>query len=91
MVSGSCLKARGLRLMAHGQEKIGARARAWGTQRQIFLGHEPWATSLQAWALSHEPLIIHNRLINEWYQVWSKNSDFHPCISHPQGWNRQAF
>ena len=45
-------------LKTHGQEKIGARARAWGTHCQSFLGHE-------AWALSHEPVTISNRLINE--------------------------
>ena len=38
---GSCLKALGKRLMAHGQETLGARAGAWATQRQIFLCHEP--------------------------------------------------
>ena len=51
--SGSGLKARGSRLLAHGQEKMGARAQAWRTQRQVFLGYEPWAMSLEAWAMNH--------------------------------------
>ena len=38
---GSCLKAW---LKAHGRNEIGARARAWGTQRQLLLGHEPDAS-----------------------------------------------
>ena len=50
----------------------GARARAWGTQRQIFPGHDPWALSHEPWgmshepwAMSHEPLTSNNRWINE--------------------------
>ena len=34
-------QARGSRLTAYGQEKIGPTARAWETQRQSSLGHEP--------------------------------------------------
>ena len=41
MVQGSCLKARDSRLMAHVQEKFGARARAWGTLEPQALSHEP--------------------------------------------------
>ena len=47
MVHGSCLKARGATIIPLGPEKNGARA--WGTQRQFCLGHEPRP-------LSHEPL-----------------------------------
>ena len=45
-------------LMAHGQDKLGARARGQGTQDQFVL-----AMSHEAWALSHEPLTIIDRLI----------------------------
>ena len=38
---GSCLEARGARLMAHGQEEIGAGSpRPWALAPN-FLGHEP--------------------------------------------------
>ena len=47
------LMVHGSRLVAYSQEKIGAGARAWGTQRQIFLDHEPWVTCLEAWAMNH--------------------------------------
>ena len=70
MAHGSCFKARGSRLVALGQEKLGARAQGLESPRQIFRGHEPWATSREAcamivepWAI--EPLTINNRLINE--------------------------
>ena len=52
-------------LVAQGQEKFGARARGLGDQRQIFLGLEPRALGHEPWAMSREPLTIHNRLINE--------------------------
>ena len=60
MAHGSRLLAHasGSWLKAHGQEQFGARARDWGTQRQIFLGHGPWATSLKAWAMILEPWTI---------------------------------
>ena len=32
-----------------------ARARAWGTHRQILLGHQPWALSHEPWGMRHEP------------------------------------
>ena len=41
MIHGSWLKAHASRLVAQGKEKIGARARGLGTQRQIVLGREP--------------------------------------------------
>ena len=53
----------GSRRMAHAS-KLGALAswlmskkiwpKAWGTQRQILVGHEPWALSHEPWAMSHE-------------------------------------
>ena len=59
MAHGSCLKALGSRLMAHDQENLALGPGAWGTQRQIFLGHEPWA-------MSHGPISINNRWMNRW-------------------------
>ena len=56
MPQGSCLKV-------HGLEQNGIGGRAWGTQRQVFRGHEPWAG-----ALSHEPLTIKNQLIDELFE-----------------------
>ena len=43
MAHGSRLMPQDSWLKAHGQEKFGAGAQAWGTQRQIFLAmrHEP--------------------------------------------------
>ena len=68
---GSCLKALGSRLMAHGQEKFDAGSPRPGPWRQIFLGHEtwslshePWGMSHEPWAMSHEPLTINDRLSN---------------------------
>ena len=49
MVHSSWLKARGSRLRKNWR---------WVPQAlaPIFFGHEPWATSLEAWAMSFEPL-----------------------------------
>ena len=58
MVHGSWLKAQGSCLMA--EENLALGPRSWGTQRQISLGHEPWATSLEAWAISLEPWNINH-------------------------------
>ena len=62
---GSCLKARGSRLRAHGQEKFAAGSPRPGLRPWVLsqaMSHAPWAKSLEAWALSHEPVTIDNRL-----------------------------
>ena len=76
MAPGPWIMLQGSWLKAHGQEKTGARARAWGTQRHIFVGHEPLALSHEPWGTSHEPpstnhepLAINNRLINCWFDI----------------------
>ena len=55
MAQGSCLKAHGSRLVAHGHENNVARGPVAGALRQVFLGHEPWALSHGLWGMSHEP------------------------------------
>ena len=50
---GSCLTAQCSWLMAKKNLVLGPGA--WGTQRQIFLGHEPWALSHTPCAMSHGP------------------------------------
>ena len=70
MAQGSCLKARG-------QEKIWRWVPQARAQRQIFPGHEPWAASLEAWAMSHEPLTTDNRLKNELFNSKFQNFKYH--------------
>ena len=54
MVHGSRLMSQGPWLMA--KRNLALAPKTWGAQRQIiFLGHEPWATSLEAWAMRLEP------------------------------------
>ena len=62
MAHGSCLKARGSRLMA--KKSL---ARVPSTRSRFFLAMslESWATSVEAWAKSLEPWTIHNLLIHE--------------------------
>ena len=63
MVHGLALMAHASRLVAHGQEKIGARARDPGDQAFSL------AMSLesQAWGMSHEPWAMHDPwTINHW-------------------------
>ena len=76
MAQGSWLMPQGSRLKAHGswlmaKKSLALGPGAWVTQRQIFLGHEPWALrheprgmSHEPWAMRHEPLTIDNRLID---------------------------
>ena len=42
----------------------------------FFLGHEPWARSLEAWASSQEPWTINNRLISSWSLKMTATSMF---------------
>ena len=60
IAQGSCLKARGSRIMAHGQEKLAPGPGPGGPNANFFLAmsQEPWLTSLEAWAMSLEPLVI---------------------------------
>ena len=70
---GSCAwLAQGSRLMAHAsrlvfqgswfmaKKKLALGLGAWGTRRQIFLGHAPRDTSLEAWAMSLEAWTMHH-------------------------------
>ena len=58
MAQGSWLMPRGSRLKAHGSWSIKELARGPPgpePSRHFFIGHEPWATSLEACAMSLEP------------------------------------
>ena len=66
MAKGSWLMPQGSWLMAN--KKFAAKARGLGHPAPNFrlaMSHEPWATSLEAWAMSREPLTIDNRLIDQ--------------------------
>ena len=72
MAWGSCLKARGSRLMAHGQKKFALGAPGPPPSATFLFGHEPWALSHEPWDMSHgpwaisyEPLTISNRFISQ--------------------------
>ena len=61
MLAGSWPKAQGSWLKAQANKEISAKA--WDLRdpaASFFLAmiHEPWATSLEAWVLSHETLTI---------------------------------
>ena len=93
MVHGSWLTDHASRLVAQGQQKIGARARCHGDPAPSFLGLEPRALGMshEPWAMSHEPLTINSRLINEFFDYllcvsairhYPQHTDSHPCTRH---------
>ena len=70
MVTGSWLMAQGSWLIPQdswlkAKNKLALGPGALGNQRQNFLGLGPRASRHEPWAMSHKPLAIHNRWINE--------------------------